>query len=45
MKHTRWCHSMAGTEYARVYSWGADPDRKVFRSHLQDVCLVSTNDD
>ena len=24
MEHTRWCHSMAGEEYARVYSWGND---------------------
>lgn len=29
MLHTRWCHSMAGEEYARVYSWGNDPVRKV----------------
>ncbi len=28
MKHTRWCHSMAGDEFARVYSWGNDPARK-----------------
>ncbi|CRG90480.1 Phenol 2-monooxygenase [Talaromyces islandicus] len=28
MLHTRWCHSMAGEEYARVYSWGNDPVRK-----------------
>ncbi|KAL3459474.1 FAD binding domain-containing protein [Aspergillus heterothallicus] len=28
MLHTRWCHSMAGEEYARVYSWGNDPSRK-----------------
>ncbi|CAK7226979.1 hypothetical protein SEUCBS140593_006424 [Sporothrix eucalyptigena] len=28
MMHTRWCHSMAGAEYARVYSWGNDPKRK-----------------
>lgn len=27
MKHTRWCHSMAGNEYGRVYSWGNDPQR------------------
>lgn len=25
MKHTRWCRSLAGEEYARVYSWGHDP--------------------
>jgi hypothetical protein len=29
MLHTRWCHSMAGEEYARLYSWGNDPKRKV----------------
>ncbi|PNY24209.1 2,4-dichlorophenol 6-monooxygenase [Tolypocladium capitatum] len=29
MQHTRWCHSMAGEEYARLYSWGNDPTRKV----------------
>jgi hypothetical protein len=29
MVHTRWCHSMAGEEYARIYSWGNDPRRKV----------------
>jgi 2-polyprenyl-6-methoxyphenol hydroxylase-like FAD-dependent oxidoreductase len=28
MKHTRWCHSMAGEEFARIYSWGNDPARK-----------------
>lgn len=28
MVHTRWCHSMAGEEYARIYSWGNDPHRK-----------------
>lgn len=28
MKHTRWCHSIAGDEFARVYSWGSDPARK-----------------
>ncbi|GJN74012.1 hypothetical protein PLIIFM63780_008083 [Purpureocillium lilacinum] len=28
MIHTRWCHSMAGEEYARLYSWGNDPRRK-----------------
>ncbi|KIH94522.1 2,4-dichlorophenol 6-monooxygenase [Sporothrix brasiliensis 5110] len=28
MMHTRWCHSMAGAEYARIYSWGNDPKRK-----------------
>lgn len=28
MVHTRWCHSMAGDEFARVYAWGNDPARK-----------------
>ncbi|EME50257.1 hypothetical protein DOTSEDRAFT_41381 [Dothistroma septosporum NZE10] len=28
MVHTRWCHDMAGEEYARIYSWGNQPDRK-----------------
>jgi len=28
MQHTRWCHDMAGMEYARIYSWGNQPDRK-----------------
>ena len=28
MLHTRWCHSMTGEEYARIPSWGNDPDRK-----------------
>lgn len=27
MEHTRWCHSMAGDEYARIHSWGHDPHR------------------
>lgn len=29
MEHTRWCNSMAGEEYARLYSWGNDPKRRV----------------
>lgn len=29
MTHTRWCYSMAGEEYARIHSWGNDPNRKV----------------
>ncbi|CAI4218722.1 unnamed protein product [Parascedosporium putredinis] len=28
MVHTRWCHSMAGQEFARLYSWGNDPKRR-----------------
>ncbi|KAM0165343.1 hypothetical protein ACHAPG_000011 [Botrytis cinerea] len=27
MLHTRWCNSLAGEEYARIYSWGNDPKR------------------
>lgn len=27
MEHMRWCHSMAGEEFARIYSWGHDPTR------------------
>jgi hypothetical protein len=29
MRHTRWCRSMAGEEFARIYSWGNDPQRAV----------------
>lgn len=29
MVHTRWSNTMAGDEYARIYSWGNDPKRKV----------------
>ncbi|GIZ39927.1 hypothetical protein CKM354_000328900 [Cercospora kikuchii] len=28
MQHTRWCRSMAGEEFGRIYSWGNQPDRK-----------------
>ncbi|KAK0732911.1 FAD binding domain-containing protein [Lasiosphaeria miniovina] len=28
MEHTRWCRTMAGEEFARVYSWGHDPKHK-----------------
>ncbi|EUC43270.1 hypothetical protein COCMIDRAFT_38749 [Bipolaris oryzae ATCC 44560] len=28
MAHTRWSASMAGEEYARIYSWGNSPKRK-----------------
>ncbi|KAJ9665023.1 hypothetical protein H2201_004888 [Coniosporium apollinis] len=27
MTHTRWCRSMAGEEFARIHSWGNDPQR------------------
>lgn len=27
MEHTRWCHDMTGEEWARIYSWGNDPQR------------------
>lgn len=29
MTHTRWMYSMAGEEFARIYSWGNDPMRQV----------------
>lgn len=28
IRHYRWCETMAGEEYARIYSWGNDPRRK-----------------
>lgn len=28
MQHTRWCYSMAGEEFGRVYAWGNDPKRR-----------------
>ncbi|KAK5654740.1 hypothetical protein OQA88_7065 [Cercophora sp. LCS_1] len=28
MAHTRWCRSMAGDEFARVYSWGHHPSHR-----------------
>ena len=28
MQHTRWCRTMAGEEWARIHSWGNQPDRK-----------------
>jgi hypothetical protein len=24
-EHTRWCYSMSGREFGRVYSWGSGP--------------------
>ena len=34
MAHTIWSASMAGEEYARIYSWGNSPKRKVgFADH------------
>lgn len=27
MSHTRWCHDMAGEEWARIHSWGNQPER------------------
>ena len=27
LEHTRWCHSMTGEEWARIHSWGHDPER------------------
>lgn len=29
MLHTRWCKTLAGEEYSRIYSWGNDPQRQV----------------
>ena len=28
IQHYRWCETMVGPEYARIYSWGNDPKRK-----------------
>nr|POF26269.1 2,4-dichlorophenol 6-monooxygenase [Quercus suber] len=28
MHHTRWCYSIAGEEFARIHSWGNQPDRQ-----------------
>lgn len=28
MQHTRWCHDMAGEEWARIHSWGNQPHRR-----------------
>ena len=28
MQHTRWCHDMAGEEFARIHSWGNQPHRR-----------------
>jgi hypothetical protein len=38
MVHTRWSNSMAGEEYARIYSWGNDPKRKVSNNE-GDGCI------
>lgn len=38
MVHTRWCYSMAGDEFARLYAWGNDPRRKV-RPEKTDMLL------
>lgn len=34
MQHTRWCRSMAGEEFARIYSFGNDPARAVGMAEL-----------
>lgn len=50
MRHTRWCHSMAGEEYARLYSWGNDPKRKAsnpnvgFQARELDVLILLQGD-
>lgn len=28
MQHTRWCHDVAGVEFARIHSWGNQPQRR-----------------
>lgn len=39
MQHTRWCRSMAGEEFARIYSWGNDPKRAVGGTlNLRTIC-------
>lgn len=43
MVHTRWCRSMAGEEYARVYSWGNDPRRKVCGGHVAKKARAAVN--
>ena len=35
MQHTRWCRSMTGEEFARIYSWGNDPARAVSRRCIE----------
>jgi hypothetical protein len=32
MKYAWWCQSMLGQEYARTFSLGSDPERKVISS-------------
>jgi hypothetical protein len=36
MQHVRWSYSFAGEEFGRMYSWGNDPEQKVFK-HLEDI--------
>jgi hypothetical protein len=46
MQHTRWCKSMAGEEFARIYSWGNDPQRAVsitIFSRRQSLTLSRVN--
>lgn len=43
MLHTRWCNSLAGEEYARIYSWGNDPKR-VVRLRAGEDSVLLTND-
>ena len=38
MQHTRWCRSMAGEEFARIYSWGNDPSRAVRNLYGSILC-------
>jgi hypothetical protein len=43
MKHTRWCRSMAGEEYARIYSWGKDPHRVVCGLYILSASHSNSN--
>lgn len=43
MQHTRWCRSMAGEEFARVYSWGNDPTRAVCVTYAYILALSDHN--
>jgi hypothetical protein len=40
-RSNRWCRSMAGEEFARVYSWGNDPQRKA--SKILDYLSFAAN--
>jgi hypothetical protein len=42
MLHTRWCRSMTGEEFGRIYSWGNDPGRIVSRAQISRKLLSIT---